>query len=136
MKEKKTKKTSKTDENLLMAIACGATVEVAAHKAGLSERTVYRRLDDPDFRRLINRYRSDMVLRSSGMLTAAAMQAVKTMLGLMEPNNPASVRLGASRAVLELGIRLREMHEVEERLAVLEEQMLTTEAKRAYDKSL
>jgi hypothetical protein len=37
------------DKALLTALACGATVEQAARKAGLGERTVYRRLDDPEF---------------------------------------------------------------------------------------
>jgi len=32
------------DQLLLMALACGATVEAAARSAGISQATVYRRL--------------------------------------------------------------------------------------------
>jgi hypothetical protein len=39
------------DRVLLQALACGATVENAARKAGVCERTVYRRLEDPAFGR-------------------------------------------------------------------------------------
>jgi len=37
------------DEALLQALACGATVETAAQRAGIGERTAYRRLADPEF---------------------------------------------------------------------------------------
>src|SRR5262249_26615659 len=102
---------------------CGATVETAARAAQISERTVYRRLDDPDFRRRLQRLRADMTQRTGAMLTAAGMEAVKTLLTLQEPTVPAAVRLGAARAILELGIRLRESLELVERVAALEEQL-------------
>jgi hypothetical protein len=41
------------DQRLLLALACGATVEGAARQCGISESTVYRRLADEDFRRQI-----------------------------------------------------------------------------------
>ena len=34
----------KNEDALLVALACGATVESASRQCGLSERTVYRRL--------------------------------------------------------------------------------------------
>jgi len=37
------------DAALRLALACGATVENAARAAGVSERTLYRRLKDPVF---------------------------------------------------------------------------------------
>ena len=113
----------KADDALLLALACGATVEKAAQQVGLSERTVYRRLREPDFRRRLQAVRTDMVQRSAGMLTAAAMEAVKTLLALQGASTPAAVRLGAARAVLEIGIKLREVADLDQRLAALEEQM-------------
>jgi hypothetical protein len=48
----------KTDEALLLTLACGATVERAAQTSGLSVRSVYRRLANQEFRgRLQGRYR-------------------------------------------------------------------------------
>ena len=64
--------------------------------------------------------RQEMVERSSSMLTAASMEAVKTLLSLMESHAPHSSRLGAAKAVLELGVRLRDLTEIEQRLAALE----------------
>jgi len=111
------------DDALLLALACGATKENAALKAGVSERTVYRRLKDPDFRQRLQALRSDMVQRAANVLTASAMEAVKTLLSLQEGTVTNSVRLGAARAILEQGARLRELADVEERLTALERRL-------------
>lgn len=121
MNERQPSKTVVSNEALLIALACGATVEAAAAKAGLHKRTVYRRLDDPDFRQQLQEFRANMVERASAMLSAAAMEAVKTLLTLMERSVPHATRLGAARAVLEIGVKLRDLIEVEQRLTALEQ---------------
>jgi hypothetical protein len=110
----------KTDLALLVALACGASPENAAQKAGLSPRTVYRRLADAHFRAQVEDVRADMVRRSSGMMAAAGMAAIKALTTLQESATSESVRLGAARAVLELGCKLRETVDLTERQAVLE----------------
>jgi hypothetical protein len=66
------------DQALLVALACGATVENAARKAGLGERTAYRRLRDPVFLQQLQQLRAEMVQRTAAMLTGAGMGSVKT----------------------------------------------------------
>src|SRR5690348_4855376 len=109
------------NELLLMALACGATVEAAAQKVGISRATVLRRLQEPEFCARLREIRSDMVQRTAGMLTAAAGEAVKTLLELQKSTVPHATRLGAARSVIELGTKLREAAEFEERLATLEQ---------------
>lgn len=118
----------KADEALLLTLACGATVESAARQCRLCERTVYRRLADPDFQCRLQQVRADMVQRTAGMLTAAAGEAVKTLLALQKESEPAAVRLGAARAVLEIGLKLREAATLEGRLAALEQQLAAQSA--------
>jgi hypothetical protein len=113
----------KTDEALLLALACGTTVERAAQTSGLSVRSVYRRLANAEFRRRLQGVRDDMLHRAAGMLTAAAMEAVKTLLSLQGASVPATVRLGAARAILELSLKLGEASELTERIKALEERM-------------
>jgi hypothetical protein len=113
---------AKEGETLILALACGATVEAAARQCQLSERTVYRRLKDRTFRNRVQEARAEMVKRSAGMLTAAAGESVRTLLALQKESAPPAVRLGAARAVLELGIKVRELADLETRLAALEEQ--------------
>jgi hypothetical protein len=112
----------RNEDALLLALACGATVEAAARQCGLSDRTVYRRLKDPEFRSRLQSVRADMVQRAAGMLTAAAGEAVRTLLALQKESAPPAVRLGAARAVLELGLKIREVVELEARIAALEAQ--------------
>jgi hypothetical protein len=111
------------DEALLLALACGATAESAALKAGVSVRTVHRRLADPGFCRRLQAVRADLVQRTAAALTAAATEAVRTLLELLKAPAPAAVRLGAARAVLEFGVKLREAGEMDERLRALEERL-------------
>ena len=79
--------------------------------------------NDPDFQRQLQEARTDMVQRTAGMLTAAAGEAVKTLLALQKESIPHATRLGAARAILELGVKLRQTAELEERLLVLEERL-------------
>ncbi len=108
---------------LLVALACGATIEQAAAKCGISERTAYRRLERPEFRQQIQSLKAEMVQRAAAALTAAAMEGVKTLLELMKASNTGPVRLGAARSVIELGAKLRELAELEERIKLLEERV-------------
>ena len=110
------------DQLLIMAFACGATVENAATSAGVSQATVYRRLNDPEFQAELRKTKTEMVCRTGAMLTAAAGEAVKALLVLLKESTPAATRLGAARAVIELGVRLRESAELHERFDALERQ--------------
>jgi hypothetical protein len=114
------------DEALLTALACGATVENAARSAGVSPRTAHRRLANPAFQQRLQSLKTDMVQRTASMLTAAGMESAKTLITLQDNSNPGAVRLGASRTVLELGMKLRETAELAARIAALEAQVAST----------
>ena len=103
-----------------MALACGATIEVAAQTAGVSPATVYRRKQDPAFCKELQQVSSDMVQRISGMLAGSGGEAVKTLLTLMKDSAPPAVRLGAARTIMEGIVKYRDFIGLEERLAALE----------------
>jgi hypothetical protein len=110
----------KADGELIVALACGATPENAAQKTGFGLRTVYRRLAEPDFRKQVQEVRAEMVRRVAGMLTAAGIASIKTFTTLQDSAQSESVRLGAARAIIELGCKVRESAELTERLAAVE----------------
>lgn len=110
----------KNEDALLLALACGATVETAAKQCQLSDRTIYRRIKEADFKARLQELRADMVRRAAGLLTAAANEAVRTLLALQKEATPPAVRLGAARAILEMGMKLREVVELETRMSELE----------------
>jgi hypothetical protein len=108
------------DEALLRGLACGATVESAARAAGISARTAHRRLKEEAFQKRLREVRAEMVQRTSGMLTGSGLEAGKTLVSLLDATVPPTVRHGAARTILELGLKLRENAEMEERIAALE----------------
>ena len=110
----------KADDKLLQALACGASVEVAARECGLSPRTVYRRLADPEFRQRLREAVADLAQRSSRMLTAANGEAARTLLALLKEPTPASTRHAAARSIIELSMKTRENADLEQRIAALE----------------
>ncbi len=126
---------TKADVRLVLALACGATAEAAARQAGVSARTVKRRLADPAFRQQVQQARADMVQRAAGALTVAATKSIKTLLALQREGQPPAVRLGAAKAVLELGVKLREASELEGRLAALEGR-LGAETQESYPRAV
>jgi hypothetical protein len=108
------------DDAFLIFYAHGATIEIAAAKAGISKRTAQRRLQNPDILRRLAEIRAETLRRIADLLTASNLEAVKSLLELQKATTPPAVRLGAARAIIELGVRLRENCNLEERLAVLE----------------
>ena len=116
-------KLRKADDPLLLALACGLSAEQAAKQAGVSVTTAYRRLDDPAFAARLNGLRADMLARAAAMLTAAAVESVRTLADLLKPANAPAVRLNAARAILEHGVKLRALVDVEARLQDLEDRV-------------
>ena len=106
-------------DSFALAIASGTSVREAAASAGVSERTAYRRLGDPAFRRRVSEIRASFLNQAVGLLSEAANEAVSTLKALLTARAE-SVRLSAARAILELGPKLREQAELEERVTALE----------------
>jgi transposase len=105
---------------LVEALGKGATVAQAAEQAGVSERTVYRRLERPDFQAQIDALQDEMIQRAAAVLTAAAVESIRSLVALQDPATAPTVRRHAARDILEIGMRLREAADWEKRLAALE----------------
>jgi hypothetical protein len=113
---------------LLTELAGRAMVRRAAERAGLSERTAHRRLAEADFRRRVAELRAEMVARAMGRLVDGMTEAADTLRKLLRAEGE-SVRPGAARTILELGNRLREAVELEERLSALERRIADGQAR-------
>ncbi len=107
------------DDALALALARGETVRDAALTAGVAERTATRRWADPDFRQRVGQLLTSMVQQALGRMANSMTAASNTLLALLQAEGE-SVRLGAARSILELGNKLRESVELEERLTALE----------------
>ena len=107
------------DSAIIVALAGGRTVQAAALAGGVAESTVYRRLRDADFCRHVTESRAEFTARALGKLSAASTAAASTLRMLLKAESEA-VRLSAARSILELGTRLRESVELEQRILALE----------------
>jgi HEAT repeat protein len=109
----------KGESVLLLALAAGTTTREAARQAGIGERTATRRLADPGFRQRVQDTRAALVERTLGKLARGSTKAADTLRRLLKSESD-SVKLGAARALLEIGSKLRESVELENRIAELE----------------
>lgn len=105
---------------LVIALAGGATVEAAARRCGFPVTVVRRKLADEKFRRRVQHARGDLTERACGLLTAAGLAAVRALAELQRASSPPAVRLAAAKAVIELGVKLRTVVDLESRVNELE----------------
>src|SRR5205814_1019551 len=113
---------SEKDVNLALALASGAGTAAAAAKAGVSQRTVQRRLGSPDFRQLVADLRADLIARALGRLADNMTRAADALAGLLDDPD-GRVRLRSARAVLTLGVRLRDSVDLTDRVRELEQEV-------------
>lgn len=111
---------TRADALIAAALATGATQEDAAKAAGVSLRTVTRRLLDPAFRRLVDATQDAAVERMVGAAVSRLAEAVNKLGALVNSRNE-MVALGACRAVVDTVFRLREHQTLTRRLTALEE---------------
>ena len=109
------------DDALVFALARGVSVPTAAGQAAVSERTAYRRLQDPTFRCRVTVTRTTMFAEAVGRLASVAGKAADALGDLLASESD-MVKLHAAKSVLELGPKLREAGEIAERLDALERQ--------------
>ena len=108
------------DDLIVESLARGEGQTATATLAGVSVSTVRRRLEDPDFRQRVDRFREGMLDAAAGRLGATVEKAVKTLEGLLADDTPPATRLAAARSVIEFTFRSREILSWEQRLAEVE----------------
>ncbi|HVS39970.1 MAG TPA: helix-turn-helix domain-containing protein [Gemmataceae bacterium] len=108
-------------EAVVLALAGGETVAAAARKTGMGERTIHRWRQDAAFCREVEQARADMFSRALGCIAEGCASSALVLRQLALKAKSESVKLSAARALLELGPKLRESVELEQRLAALEE---------------
>ncbi len=103
------------DEVVMAALAVGDTYA----EAGVSERTVRRRMSEPTFAGEVSARRGEFVGALAGQLVASGPEAVAVVRRCLISADDA-VALRAAQLLLTMGNQLRHAHELEVRLAALE----------------
>ena len=107
-------------EGAALQLALGNSVRGAATAAGAGERSVARWLaEDPAFAARVRELRSELFGQAAAILAGSSRQAAVKLNTLVGSENE-HIALAACRTVLDAASRLREITELEERLAALE----------------
>src|SRR4051812_69353 len=110
----------KDDQLVIVALAQGKTQAAAASIAGMSERSVRRRLQDKDFAARVDAARAEVTSAAAAQLAGLYPRAIGTLSDLLD-DRESSVRLRAAQAVLKAGPDLQAHTDYERRLLEIEE---------------
>jgi hypothetical protein len=114
-------KLGRKQEGAIVALLSQRNVEDAARVAGITPRTLYRWLKEPEFEAAYRAAKraafGQAVTRLQQGASAAATTLLKTMI---EPNTPASVRVRAAECVLNHAMKAIEIEDIEARVSELE----------------
>jgi transposase-like protein len=106
---------------VLAALVSGETIEAAAKGNATNPSTVHAWLNRADFQGAYRDALSDIVGHTSAQLKAACGVAVETLREVATDGTaPASARVSASRAIIELTARTVELDELAARIEALE----------------
>lgn len=118
-----TKETYK-QEQAVAALINSSSISEAAQVAGVGERTLFRWLNEQEFKEQYRHARREVVAQALANLQRVCSTAVNTLSEIMENSEASpSARVTASRAALELAIRSVETEDIMARLERLEEEV-------------
>ena len=95
------------------------TVTAAAEAVGLTRKTIYQYLQDPNFRAALTNAERGLIDGAGVRLLAGQEKALDTLEGLMDDTDPTNKRLAAV-AWLNYALKWRELRNIEDRLGDLE----------------
>ena len=91
----------------------------AADQAGVSRKTLYRYLENEDFKRELSRRKNELLETGSCALTAAVEKAISTLEELLDCKQPNIRRLAAVN-ILDHAAKYAEERDLEQRITALE----------------
>ena len=90
-----------SDEQLIAALLANGTIKAAAGVVGLSERAVYDRMNDGDFKALYKSAKADLIRGAVVNLNNQVQAAIDTVVEIMQDDsNNAAIRLQAAQTIL------------------------------------
>jgi hypothetical protein len=107
------------DDVLVKELAVGHTQVEAAERAGVSPRTVARRLEDPEFRGRVRARRDERYAQSADRIVALLPDAVAAFTRVLAETADDAIRLRAAKNIVDAAGRLRAL-DVEGRLTEVE----------------
>lgn len=123
---------SANQEKAIAALLSSATLGAAADKVGVSERTMFRWLNDPTFDAAYRASRRHAVRQAVAQLQRHSSTAVAVMLSIMADRSaPSSTRLTAAAKIVELAFQSVELEDLAAEFEQMKATLARLEAARA-----
>ena len=106
--------------NALPFLAAGRTATEGAELADIGRTTLYRWMEDDDFRRELERCRSEAAELAHTELKGLMLKATLVLGEAMDDSNPL-IRLKAAQIALNTHLKANELNEIEKRLNLLDD---------------
>ena len=117
-------KKSRKEEAAISALLTETGIAAAAKKAGISESTLRRWLQDRDFAERCRLARRQVLEQATARLQSASLDAVNALQAIVSNlNAPPSTRVLAARTILDMAYRAVEVGDLSERLQNVETTM-------------
>lgn len=121
-------KLSRKQDLAISALLSCDKVADAAEQAGVSEKTLYRWMQEPEFKAAYRAARQAVLQASIGALQAASSEGVATLRRNLTCGTP-SVEVQAAAKLLDQCFKAAELHDIIERLEEIEAHLRGKEAK-------
>ena len=108
-------------EKAIMELLRNPTVREASQQAQVGERTLWRWLQEDDFREAYMEARKQAFSRALGLLQQALSEAVLVLKDVMNnPDTRDSSRVSSAKAILDTGLKAMALDDLDERISRLE----------------
>jgi ribosomal protein S11 len=117
-------KMSRKKEQAIAALLSQPSITRAAKKSGIGEKTLFRWLQLDEFRQAYKNARRQVVDQTIAQIQSVLAEAVQTLLNVMsDVTTPASAKVSAARALLDIGFKVVEIEDLESRIEKIEKNL-------------
>jgi hypothetical protein len=117
-------KLSRKMEQAIAALLSQPSISVAAKKVGVGEKTLFRWLQLDEFQRAYKASRRRIVDQTITQIQSVMSEAVQALLNVMSDDAaPASAKVSAARALLDIGFKVVEIEDLESRIEKIEKNL-------------
>lgn len=126
-------KQSRKQEIAILALLTENTLKDAAKKAGIGETTLWRWMQEEQFKDMYQEAKRQTVSHVTARLRQSMTTAVDTLIEIAENKEMQPMaRVVASKTLLEYGFKAHEMEDLQVRVVQLEEQFKEQDGKKAW----
>ena len=113
---------SHKQQQTITAILCSCNYTKSIEKAGISRKTFYEWLKQPEFKGELDNQREEIASEAFGVLSQGLTKAVETLIGLLYNNDDRLKRLVA-KDIIDFIIRHKENEDLDKRLKEIEKRL-------------